>query len=215
MFRNSEFKTQPAKYMQTLRSNINYDNPEIFRGPVKTEIINKSHGSGYLHLKVFKILNPKKGGGQGTSQDSDSVRGVATNQGNKNVRALIDETAKRVDEFGSDELQKRINQMRLALEQVKKGIRHPSAKLKPSNIMTPGNFEAAEIQRYQAEIRQLEAKYKEMKAREENEEQRTRTGNEDEPKPNAKQNDFLLMDMSNVDYEQVKGQYPLSGNQNV
>ena len=48
MFRNSEFKHQPAKYMQSLRNNINYDNPEIFRGPVKTEIINKQHGNGYL-----------------------------------------------------------------------------------------------------------------------------------------------------------------------
>jgi hypothetical protein len=42
---------------------INYENPEVLKGPVKTEIINKSHGNGYLHLKVFKILNPKKNGG--------------------------------------------------------------------------------------------------------------------------------------------------------
>jgi hypothetical protein len=26
-------------------------------------------------MKVYKILNPKKGGGQGTSADSDSARG--------------------------------------------------------------------------------------------------------------------------------------------
>jgi len=54
---------------------INYDNPEIFKGPVKTEIINKNHCKGVLHLKIFKILNPKKNGGQ-TSDDSDSIRGV-------------------------------------------------------------------------------------------------------------------------------------------
>jgi hypothetical protein len=78
MFRNSEFKHQPQKYMQQLKNSINYDNPEIFRGPVKTEIINKSYGSGYLHMKVFKILNPKKGGGQGTSADTESGRGVPT-----------------------------------------------------------------------------------------------------------------------------------------
>jgi hypothetical protein len=43
--------------------------------------------------------------------------------------------------------------MKQALEQVKKGIRHPSAKLKPSNIVTPGNFEIAEINRYSTEIK--------------------------------------------------------------
>jgi hypothetical protein len=99
--------------MLHLKNNINYDNPEIFRGPVKTEIINKSHGNGYLHMKVFKILNPKKGGGAGTSADSDSARGVP--QGvptNKNVRAMIDETNRRIDEYNSEELHKRIVQMK-------------------------------------------------------------------------------------------------------
>lgn len=79
MFKNSEHKNKPSEYLKTLRSYINYENPDTFKGPVKTEIINKSHGNGYLHLKVFKILNPKKGGGQGTSADSDSARGVPTN----------------------------------------------------------------------------------------------------------------------------------------
>lgn len=108
MFRNQEFKSQPAKYMQTMRNFINYDNPEVFRGAVKTEIINRSHGNGFLQLKVFKILNPKKGGGQGTSGDSDSARGVQTNQGNKNIRALLDETNKRINDFSSDELARRL-----------------------------------------------------------------------------------------------------------
>jgi hypothetical protein len=138
MFRNSEHKHQPVKYMQQLRNSINYENPEIFRGPVKTEIINKSHGNGYLQMKVYKILNPKKGGGQGTSADSDSARGTPQGVlGNKNIRALIDETNKRIDEITSDELHKRINLMKSALENVKRGTRHPSAKLKPSNIITP------------------------------------------------------------------------------
>ena len=44
--------------MQALKNNINYDNPEIYRGPVKTEIINKSHGNGYLQMKVFKVIQP-------------------------------------------------------------------------------------------------------------------------------------------------------------
>lgn len=96
-------------------------------------------------MKVFKILNPKKGGGQGTSADSDSVRGVQTNQGNRNIRALIDETNKKMEDLTSDEIHKRISQMRQALEQIKRGIRHPAAKIKPSNIVTPGTFETAEI----------------------------------------------------------------------
>ena len=95
--------------MQQLRNSINYENPEIFRGPVKTEIINKAYGNGYLSMKVYKILNPKKGGGQGNSGDSDSARGTPQGvPGNKNVRALIDETIKRIEEITADELHKRI-----------------------------------------------------------------------------------------------------------
>ncbi len=48
MFRNNDFKANPRKYLQTLKMNINYDNPEILRGPIKTEILNKTHGNGYL-----------------------------------------------------------------------------------------------------------------------------------------------------------------------
>jgi hypothetical protein len=54
-----------------LKNNINYDNPEIFKGPIKVEIINRSHGNGYLQMKVFKILNPKR---TGTAGDSDNER---------------------------------------------------------------------------------------------------------------------------------------------
>jgi hypothetical protein len=53
--------------------------------------------------------------------------------------------------------------MKIAVEQVKKGQRHPSAKQKPSNIATPGAYEAAEIQRYIKEIKELEEKYREIK----------------------------------------------------
>ena len=70
MFRNNEFKTQPKKYMTTLKQNINYDNPEIFRGPIKTDILNMNHGNGILQMKVFKILNPKRK--DGSAEDSDS-----------------------------------------------------------------------------------------------------------------------------------------------
>ncbi len=66
--------------------------------------------------------------------------------------------------------------MKQALEQVKRGIRHPSAKVKPSNIITPQNFEAAEIARYTQEIKAIEVKYREIKAREEEEERRQKDG---------------------------------------
>mmetsp|Transcript_8885 Transcript_8885/g.6637 ORF Transcript_8885/g.6637 Transcript_8885/m.6637 type:complete len:129 (+) Transcript_8885:1382-1768(+) len=48
MFRNNDHKMNPKKYMQSLKLNINYDNPEILRGPIKTEILNKNHGDGIL-----------------------------------------------------------------------------------------------------------------------------------------------------------------------
>lgn len=66
---------------------------------------------------------------------------------------MIDEANKKMDELTSEDLEKRIQQMKSALESVKKGLRHPSAKQKPSNISTPNAFEEAEVQRYAREIR--------------------------------------------------------------
>ena len=101
MFKNQEHKSKPQEYMKVLQSCINYAQPDIYKGPIKTEILNKSYAKGYLQLKVFKILNPRKGA-QGTSDDSDSNRGgPQVNMGNKNVRAMIDETSKRIDELTS------------------------------------------------------------------------------------------------------------------
>lgn len=88
-----------------MKNNINYDNPEIYKGPIKTEIINRSHGNGHLHLKVYKILNPKRAG---TSGDSDSARGVVNNYANKNIKVMIDEAHKKIDEITSEDLTKRI-----------------------------------------------------------------------------------------------------------
>lgn len=89
--------------MQNLKNNINYDNPEIFKGPVKCEIINKSHGNGHLQLKVFKILNPKRAG---TNDESDSERDMQTNQGNKNLRAMLEEAFRKMlmNELNADDL---------------------------------------------------------------------------------------------------------------
>lgn len=87
----------------------------MYRGPIKTEIINRSHGNGYLQLKVFKILNPKRAG---TTGDSDSARGVVNAYANKNVRVMIDEALRKMekDDMSSEDLEKRIGQMRLALD---------------------------------------------------------------------------------------------------
>ena len=81
--------------MQNLKNNINYDNPEIYKGPVKTDIISKSHGNGYLNIKVFKILNPKKGG---TSGDSDDERVGNNNNVNKNIKALLEDATRKTIE---------------------------------------------------------------------------------------------------------------------
>ena len=82
------------------------------------------------------------------SGDSESLTGAQKLNGSKNIRALIEETNKSLAELGSEELRKRLVQMKTALEQVKRGIRHPSAKLKPSNIITPDTYEQAEIKDY-------------------------------------------------------------------
>ena len=203
MFKNQEHKSKPQEYMKVLQSCINYAQPDIYKGPIKTEILNKSYAKGYLQLKVFKILNPRKGA-QGTSDDSDSNRGgPQVNMGNKNVRAMIDETSKRIDELSAEELHKRLGQMQQALNYVKKGIRHPSARVKPSNIVTPNNFEMAEINRYAAEIKEIQAKYKEKKDQEMLEE-RSR-GDDGSPFP-------LLDAPTRADFETKRSNYPLSGN---
>lgn len=101
MFKNNEFKENPQKYLQILKNNINYANPDIYKGQVKTEIIHQSHGQGHLHLKIFKILNPSK---LGTGADSESEHGNVNYQGDKNARALLDETKKKLESISSKDL---------------------------------------------------------------------------------------------------------------
>ena len=74
---------------------------------------------------MFKILNPKRAG---TTGDSDSARGVVNAYANKNVRVMIDEAQRKMEDMTSDDLEKRINNMKIALDSLKKGLRHPSAK---------------------------------------------------------------------------------------
>lgn len=71
-------------------------------------------------MKVFKILNPKRAGSTG---DTDSARGIVNAYGNKNLKAMIDETQKKIEGMTSEELSKSINQMIQALEQIKNGQR--------------------------------------------------------------------------------------------
>jgi hypothetical protein len=123
------------------------------------------------------------------------------NQGNKNVRAMIEETSRRMEELSIEELHKRIGLMQQALNNVKRGIRHPSARLKPSNIITPSNFEIAEINRYAAEIKEIQAKYKEKKEQEMLEE-----------KSKEDSTPFPLLEAGRADYENKRANYPLSGN---
>ncbi len=58
---------------------------------------------------------------------------------------MIDEANRKIEELAPEDLDKRILQMKSALESVKKGLRHPSAKQKPSNISTPNAYEEAEV----------------------------------------------------------------------
>lgn len=85
---------------------------------------------------------------------------------------------------------------------MKKGIRHPSTKTKPSNIITANNYEQAEIHRLTIEIRDLEAKYRSLKRKEQAEEIKLKDDGGAPANYSQQQNkDFLLMDQSNVDYE--------------
>jgi len=75
---------------------VNYESPEVYRGSVKTEIQEVSHSGGILKMRVFKILNNNKKGGD-VSGDSESANGIGGNSkisGSRNIKALIDETNK-------------------------------------------------------------------------------------------------------------------------
>lgn len=88
---------------------------------------------------------------------------------------------------------------------MKKGIRHPSTKTKPSNILTPTPYEQAELSKLSHEIKDLENKYREIKRREQADELKLKDDGGAPSKFTAQQNkDFLLMDQSGIDYEQMK-----------
>ena len=52
---------------------------------------------------------------------------------------------------------------------MRKGLRHPTAKQKPSNISTPGMYEKAEVEKLGREILDIEAKLRAIRQKEEEE----------------------------------------------
>ena len=119
-------------------------------------------------MKIFKILNPKK---TGTGGDSDSEAGNNQNAGDKNLKALLEETNKKIDELTADDLQKKLNLIKNSYVSIKKGIRFAGSKQKSLNISTPNLYEKAEILKYQTQILELEAKYKIIRRKEEEDKQ--------------------------------------------
>lgn len=93
--------------------------------------------------------------------------------------------------------------MKSAYEMIKRGIRHASLRAKPSNIITPDQFEREEMMAYSKEIRQFESQLRKMKIIENVEIEK------------SQQNFDLLQVDQNVDYQKIKGAFPLKSNQHL
>ncbi len=113
-----DYKSIPAKYSQQLKHYINYKDPEVQLGPMKTEIFQRSHGNGILQMRVYKIFNPRK---QDHGNDSDSERrdGKKDPTANRNMRALLAELA-RARIASAAELDKKMATLRHSLNNLKK-----------------------------------------------------------------------------------------------
>jgi hypothetical protein len=73
---------------------------------------------------------------------------------------MLDETRKLLSqgtETAYAEVEKVISRMKSALDMIKRGIRHASLRAKPSNIITPYNFEREEIRMYSRKIKEIES----------------------------------------------------------
>jgi hypothetical protein len=70
-------------------------------------------------------------------------------------------------------MERRILKMKSAFEMIKRGIRHASLRAKPSNIITPDQFEREEMLMYSKEIRSFESQLRKMKVDEHAEEKKT------------------------------------------
>lgn len=62
--------------------------------------------------------------------------------------------------------------MKGALDLIKRGIRHASLRAKPSNIVTPDNFEREEIRMYSRQIKEIESLYKQLILHQKNEDEK-------------------------------------------
>ena len=68
---------------------------------------------------------------------------------------MIEDTKRAIalSETSSTDMEARILKMKTAFEMIRRGIRHASLRAKPSNIITPDQFERYEMVMYSKEIR--------------------------------------------------------------
>jgi len=86
MFRNAEHKANPEKYKINLYNHVNYTSPD-FDKVIRTEIQNRSYGSGELKLKVFKVsVNSKK------KKSKSEIASVTSEAASAHDSAGIDDT---------------------------------------------------------------------------------------------------------------------------
>jgi len=202
-------KSNPRKYWDQLHQEINYDDPEIEKPQVKCEIANVTHGeestpNAFLRLKVFKIINPKKGG---TGGDSDSDGGPRRSAGSKNIRAMVQEL-QNMGSISADELKKRIDAMHHALKDYKKQARNPNNR-KGQNIITPALYEKREIEQFEKFIKDQSKRYLELRN-----EERARLLREEEQKDQRLGADMLLQENVRANFSELKKGYPLKENIN-
>ena len=155
----------------------------------------------------------KRAGGGGDSDDENERK----KQGNKNVRALIDETMKRLESITATELESKIETMKSSVEAIKKGKRLPSDKMKATNISTPAPYESAEIKGYYRDIKYLLEHLQRLQQEEEAKKQTT----EERKFPYYSKGvlgkispETLLQENANIDFEKMKDEYPLKENFN-
>lgn len=176
MFKNAEHKGQPEKYKTNLLNHVNYVSPDFDR-VIKTDIQLRVHSDGDLRLKVFKIFysKKKKKAGRRGSDSSSQLNGAGNKDeetmlhkfGFSGMSALNDKfvfqkyrellaSAKHLDRtLNHKRLQHDIDVLKVLLERQKKVRTH-------GNIMTPTEYESAELDRMRCNIEALEQQISEM-----------------------------------------------------
>jgi len=144
-------------------------------------------------------------GDDGESDSEHNGANTGLGSGEKNLKAMIEDTKRAIalSETSSTDMERRILKMKSAFEMIKRGIRHASLRAKPSNIITPDQFEREEMMMYSKEIRYFESHLRNMKVIEHAEEGK------------LQQNFDLLQVDQNADYQKIKGAFPLKINQQL